>query len=65
MCRLHAVKYYVTYPFPWLIHTCSALYYAQFDAQEKTCTLFCTKLWPDYYITQVFIKTTLKSFLLC
>ena len=24
-------------------------YYAQYYVQEKTCTLFCTKLWPDHY----------------
>ena len=24
--------------------------YAQYGAHEKTCALFCTKLWVDYYI---------------
>ena len=40
-------------------------YYAQNYAHEKTCASFCIKLWHDYYITEVFIKTVLKSCLLC
>ena len=29
-------------------------------AHEKTCASFCSKLWLDYYITKVFIKTVLN-----
>ena len=37
-------------------------YDVEYYAQEKTCTSFYIKLWPDYCITKVFIRTVLKIF---
>ena len=41
----------------------SALYYAQYDAQEKTCDSFCTKLWPAVTTNRTsFYKDCFKIF---
>ena len=40
----------------------SVLYYAQYDALEKTCASFCIKLCPDYTMSQKFYKDCFKIF---
>ena len=55
LCMLY--KQHAILATPYLLEDIVASHTAYSYVGMCTCTLFCTKLWPDYYMTQVFIKT--------